>query len=396
MIKAGQDIVDSDFIFTVVAGENLTVRDSIYIDASDGKAYKTDADDLNKLVFRGFATETVSSGANALIRHDGQMTGFSGLTIGATYYVSGTAGAITTTRPSNFKVVGVAMTASVIKITKEYTKRKRIYTTPKTIIGSSTTQFDITNPAGTTFRYTWDTTGTDPSLSAANNPVGSTIIFQAQNFTSANNGTFIVTGSGSNYVEVTNASGVAENNKTIGTGYAARSTDAWVKTPGTIRIEVETVGGGGNGQNERDSDSGARGGTGGGAGAYVYKQYYLEDLVSSVGIEVGGQGQRSSFGNYLTAGNGTDGGDDGGSGGSASGGDINIGGGGGCGAGSTSGGVGGSNPFGFGGRGSGTGDANGGNASGYGGGGGGAAASSTPSGSGGSGTQGIIIITEYY
>jgi hypothetical protein len=31
-----------------------------------------------------------------------------------------------------------------------------------TTMGSATTQFDITNPAGTTFRYTWDGTGTDP------------------------------------------------------------------------------------------------------------------------------------------------------------------------------------------------------------------------------------------
>jgi len=87
-----------------------------------------------------------------------------------------------------------------------------------TSIGDATTQFDITNPSGTTFRYTWDTTGTDPSITAANLPIGFTIVIAAQNFTAANNGAFIVTGSGSNYFEVTNASGVAENNKTIGTG----------------------------------------------------------------------------------------------------------------------------------------------------------------------------------
>lgn len=86
-------------------------------------------------------------------------------------------------------------------------------------IGDSTTQFDITNPAGTTFRYTYDSTGTNPSITAATVPVGSYILIGAQNFNASNNGLFVVTGAGSNYFEVTNASGVVESNKTIGTGY---------------------------------------------------------------------------------------------------------------------------------------------------------------------------------
>lgn len=84
--------------------------------------------------------------------------------------------------------------------------------------GSSTTQFDITNPSGTTFRYTYDGTGTDPSISATTCPIGSYVYLNAQNFASGNKGVFVVTGSGSNYFEVTNASGVVESNKTIGTG----------------------------------------------------------------------------------------------------------------------------------------------------------------------------------
>lgn len=86
-------------------------------------------------------------------------------------------------------------------------------------IGDSTTQFDITNPAGTTFRYTWDTTGTDPLISATTISVGSYILIGAQNFNAANNGLFVITAVGTNYFEVTNASGVVESNKTIGTGY---------------------------------------------------------------------------------------------------------------------------------------------------------------------------------
>lgn len=86
-------------------------------------------------------------------------------------------------------------------------------------IGSATTQFDITNPVGTTFRYTFDGTGTDPVITTLTVPIGSYIFIEAQNFTAANNGIFIVTGSGTNYFEVTNAAGVVESNKTIGTGF---------------------------------------------------------------------------------------------------------------------------------------------------------------------------------
>lgn len=93
------------------------------------------------------------------------------------------------------------------------------YAQSLTTIGSSTSQFDITNPAGTTFRYTWDGTGTDPAITATSVPVGSKVLIGAQNFTAGNNGLFTVTGSGTNYFEVTNASGVVESNKTIGTGY---------------------------------------------------------------------------------------------------------------------------------------------------------------------------------
>ncbi len=88
-----------------------------------------------------------------------------------------------------------------------------------TTIGDGTTQFDITNPSGTTFRYTYDTNGTNPTISSATVPIGSYILIGAENFNAANNGLFVVTGVGTSYFEVTNASGVAENNKTIGTGY---------------------------------------------------------------------------------------------------------------------------------------------------------------------------------
>jgi len=85
-------------------------------------------------------------------------------------------------------------------------------------LGDSTTQFNITNPSGTTFRYTWDGTGTSPGIFSNLIRATGSIVVNAQNFSTANNGTFAITGVGTDYFEVTNAAGVAETNETIGTG----------------------------------------------------------------------------------------------------------------------------------------------------------------------------------
>ena len=84
-------------------------------------------------------------------------------------------------------------------------------------LGDDTTQFDITNPAGDTYTYTWDGTGTNP-LIADFVQTGHSIVINAEDFSAGNNDTFTITGVGTNSFSVTNASGVAEDNKTIGTG----------------------------------------------------------------------------------------------------------------------------------------------------------------------------------
>jgi len=128
MIKSGQTIDPADFTITLVAGEALSARDALYISSSDGKAYKCDADDTSKINFVGFAQETTSSGADVIIRLQGVMTGFSGLTIGAHYYLSGTAGEITATAPTNAVIVGYALSATVIRMTGMPAVRTVVFT----------------------------------------------------------------------------------------------------------------------------------------------------------------------------------------------------------------------------------------------------------------------------
>lgn len=293
-----------------------------------------------------------------------------------------------------------------------------VYTTAATSVGGSTTQFDITNTSGTTYRYTYDGTGTDPSFSAANYPVGTGVYFNAQNFNSANNGAFVVTGSGTNYIEVTNASGVAETNKTIGTGYILKGT-AWTKPTGLKYVVVEVLGGGGGGGGVQSAGANSAGG-GGGAGGYSRELIAASSLSATEavivgphgpggasGANAGTSGKNSAFGSYLLANGGTGGsaGADsaggGGAGGSASGGDVNISGQ--AGQAATRGaldigGAGGWSQYGQGGRMKVTdGDsADGEAANGRGAGGGGAANDTTNAQAGGDGTAGMVIVTEHY
>lgn len=90
--------------------------------------------------------------------------------------------------------------------------------------GTSTTQFDITNPAGDTFRYTWDGNGTNPNITAARMPTGTRVTIFSPNFSAANCNAasrpwFTISASGANYFEIENSlPGVAEANKTLGVG----------------------------------------------------------------------------------------------------------------------------------------------------------------------------------
>lgn len=407
MIQAGQPILASDLAIPVTAGEALAVRDAVYIDPADGKAYKCDADDLSKIGFVGFVLIAAAANAATSILPEGILGGFTGLTVGSYYYLSTASGAITATQPANYKIVAKAVTSTVVKIYTDLTVRTRVYTTVAINLGDSSTRYDITNPSGTTFRYTYDL-GTSPGITTGNPAIGAVVRINAQNFNAANNGFFTVTGQGVNYFEVTNASGVAENDKTIGTG-SIQICSEWVKPAGLLYIDIEAVGAGGGSGGVSDREASG----GGGAGGYAKRRMYAQALGERefVIIGAGGSGGSSSptagiaggstlFGSYITCGGGSGtgtGSSGGGAGGTASGGDINIPGqvgGGGSSNGGTSGGLssekGGDTPLGSGGV------PGGGNGTGYGAGGVGALTHNSANAGGTSGTQGIIIITEYY
>lgn len=280
----------------------------------------------------------------------------------------------------------------------------RVYT-PSATLGNSSTQFNITNPSGNTFRYTYNGTGGDPNISATTFPIGTVVQIGSASFTAINNGQFTITGSGTNYFEVTNAGATAENNKALSTGGYLILPQTWTKPAGLKYVVVEGVGAGAGSYGSPNSSAG------GASGAYAKKLISAISLLSTEKIIVGkgglgglggsgsGNSGGSSYFSTIVMGKGIKGTNSGdpGTGGTATGGDINISGSKGnspSGSSTTSiGGIGASSTFGSGGM-----------ISGFTPGSPGVAPGSGASGvsgyslnqDGASGADGIIIITEYY
>jgi hypothetical protein len=124
---------------------------------------------------------------------------------------------------NGMNLVDAYATVGTVGITGTMTvnlSRTRIYT-----LGDSTTQFDITRPGApdaNTTRYTYDGTGTDPGIAdtLAGLQAFDAIDIGAQNFNAGNNAIGqTITAVGANYFEITLATGAAETDKTIGTGF---------------------------------------------------------------------------------------------------------------------------------------------------------------------------------
>lgn len=125
--SAGSTIFTRDFITAVppssvdvdvtgTAGEALSAGEWAYLSngsgaLTPGRWYKTDADtsySASSAMLVGVAVAAISNGASGTFRVAGKMTGLSGLVAGSDYYLSGTAGAISTTPGTMPRFVGRA------------------------------------------------------------------------------------------------------------------------------------------------------------------------------------------------------------------------------------------------------------------------------------------------
>ncbi len=105
------------------AGETIngaTLPVPVYLLDSDTEFYACDANDNNRLVFAGFAITNAVDGGAIQVQITGIVSGFTGLTKGARYYVSDTAGTISATAGTNSIAVGIAISATEIKISPEF------------------------------------------------------------------------------------------------------------------------------------------------------------------------------------------------------------------------------------------------------------------------------------
>ena len=108
---------------TGTAGETIQAGEVVYLsDGSGGQTagrwYLADADNTYSSTtagMAGVAPANIASAASGSIRLQGRITGLSSLTAGDLYYVSATAGALTTTPPTNARFVAEAdSTTSIV------------------------------------------------------------------------------------------------------------------------------------------------------------------------------------------------------------------------------------------------------------------------------------------
>lgn len=87
---------------SAVASENLAAGDlvNVWNDSGTVKIRKADATSAGKEA-SGYVLSSVSSSASATVYLEQKVTGLTGLTAGAVYYLSTTAGGVTSTAPSS-------------------------------------------------------------------------------------------------------------------------------------------------------------------------------------------------------------------------------------------------------------------------------------------------------
>lgn len=97
--------------------DGSTTPQAVCIVASDGLVYKADANVNTKVSAYGFVTTNASITTTPAVSIRGIVAGFTGLTIGAMYYVSDTAGSISTTPSTTTSIpVGIAISATQLSI----------------------------------------------------------------------------------------------------------------------------------------------------------------------------------------------------------------------------------------------------------------------------------------
>lgn len=99
------------------ANDGGDMRFQVVCAPTAGQLYKTDSDDASWCAnFVGFAKSTVAAGATVAVQLANIMSGFVGLTPGATYFLNATPGSIGTSAGSTSRKIGLALTSTTLLI----------------------------------------------------------------------------------------------------------------------------------------------------------------------------------------------------------------------------------------------------------------------------------------
>lgn len=113
-----KDTQASNVDISYTADVAIAARDVVYISSADSVS-PADADSESTARVVGFATASAAATTAVSVRVAGTLAGFSGLTTGARYFLSATAGAITDTPPTGNKTViqvGFAKSATELQL----------------------------------------------------------------------------------------------------------------------------------------------------------------------------------------------------------------------------------------------------------------------------------------
>jgi len=137
-------LADGFMYITGTSGEAINAGQGVYIKASDSKLYKSvGTGDESTFSFVGVAADTVGAADLTLrVAPPGSIFATTGLTAGAYYFVSDTAGTLATTPGTRFARVGLALSTT-----------RLLVTTPKYIVRGSFTVSGTGNTTVTTGFY---------------------------------------------------------------------------------------------------------------------------------------------------------------------------------------------------------------------------------------------------